>query len=1033
MFGNPQISNTPVDDIYSTQADTYGNSFYNPVNPANMNPGWGIDPSLLTPSYTAQYRPGYSGSNGAVQYERSGFFSSLNQLAPYTNTPIWGNPVMHTQDSVDSVSSRPVDAAMWGAQRIGLPVAAFWGIGKAMGGYNGFGMARGAAAAGKTFGRGLGTGLARGMGLSTIGKGIVSRGMASTLGGVGSIAAGYGIPLLTMQALAEGAERAIFNPYINTRRSAEELRANFNGVTFGDSQGNFITGGGLGGRESSEISSQITSQGIQDMNLGTGEYAEAASMITRAGLMDNVNSKGISKRIKDSMEQVKLIMSVASMPEIRDAIEQLSKFQKMGANVSGGLFSDAAGTMRQMGSLASIAGTNVQKLMNTVGAQGQYLYQANGMTPYLGQLAAATSYSALSAGNRMGLISSAQLARMGGLDGATQASLTGQINASQTLYNKLSNYNTYMGKGQNDSMLGNLSQFGQTMAADPMGVYGGLILNGRQMAGRQLQEKGSLAAENQVWQMMKDQPGMVDRKTGKVTIERATPFLMQQGWTEDQIQAFAAQRISETDKDAYDLSIKAMNKTLKEQQMQYVEQNTLYAGIMGRTARGVMKAGRNLTDKISSSTIKPVAEFVGETHDNVNSLLYNMWYGDTIKSNNISVEDALEGNVSKDKPLLGFDVSKLPDFSKTSRRGGDRNNLFFNKGSSEGNVKPSETRESNTQIREVASRLNTLKDKGDADAIAYFKNPPSSKESVEALNKLISKKQFSKETLEYLRTSSNYQQLVSELNKAPRDKAPDRKPNNIFVRYYETMDLLFGGKPKTTDDLRSTLTKVGGLEKEDVGVNLRVAGLAYDAATKVVDGETLAPHNIEKRLKTDKSLQEISKITKIDDPQKLMAYIEKTSGAAIDNKLVRLSMGAINVDPNLKGDSLVKAASKKVGGGVYDESAIETKNLDQSEKLKSSTLVKEDANMRMDITDRLKSGHIDFSGYQSTMSALDNKASTKQFKDAVDQFEKIVKGEGSIAPKRSWMESIFNSRPNGEPNKLPGFSGQKDMKNSSGN
>lgn len=1213
MFGNPQISDTPVDDLYSSQADLYGNSFYNPVNPANMNPGWGIDPSLLTPSYTAQYRPGYSGSNGATEYNRSGFFSSVNQLAPWTSTPMWGNPSIHNQDSVDSVASRPTDAAMWGVQRIGMPVAALWGAGKLMGGTNAFGMAKGASAAGKAFGRGLGGGIARGMGL---GSGMAAKGMAGVLGGVGSIAAGYGLPLLAMQGIAEGAERAVFNPYINTRRSSEELRTNFNGITFGDSSGNVLTGGGLGSRESTDIASQITSQGIHDMNLSTGEYAEAASLVSRSGLMDNVNSKDISKRVKDSIEQVKLIMSVASMPELRDAIEQLSKFQKMGANVSGGMFSDAAGTMRQMGSLASVAGTNVQKLMNTVGAQGQYLYQANGMTPHLGQLAAANSYSALSAGNRMGLISSAQLARMGGLEGATQASLTGQINASQTLYNKLSNYNTYMGKGTQGSMLGNIAQFGQTMAADPMGVYGGMILNGRQMAGRQLQEKGSLAAEDQVWQVMKDQPGMIDRKTGKVSIERATPFLMQQGWNEDQIQAFAAQRIAETDKGTYDLSIKAMNKTLKEQQMQYVEQNTLYAGVMGRTAYSAMKGGRKLTDRFSQGLAQPIAGLVGDAGDTTQNLWYKAWYGDTIKSRNLTVEDALAGKETSKEGVNGFDLSKIPNLSrnegiedlneytsnllakdkndrtklKTSpaygitvspthpeykefKKSSDQLNGLLDKSdpdaisfikavnpvdkqkalevlktkakldpeaisylsnplnvkkvdaelsiqgngskdtpdtkalktstqkikdlkgkldadtlsllkakdpearskaievlqsknkidkttaeylSTEGNVDKVEKalsksangsfdliakdtsntpREVKYQVREMATKLNSLKDSGDTNAITYFKDP-NSKEGKAALNTLIGQKKFSTETIDYLRNADNFKAATTALSAAPKTDKPTKEhtPDNIFARAYNLASLAMGvkEKPEKVESFRNTLTKVGGLEKEDVGVNLRVAGLSLEAASKVVDGETLAPNNIEKRLSSDKSLQQISKITGITDPQKLMSYIDKTSGAVADNKLVRLSVGAINVDSRLKGDDLVKAASAKVGGGVFDEAAIETKHLDQPEKLKATAATQEDARMRMDLNNKLKAGHIDFSGYQATMNAIDTKASVEKFDKAVDKFVSATGDKGST-PSNSVWNKMFGSSNTNTPSSLPSSGGVKDMNKSSGN
>jgi roadblock/LC7 domain-containing protein len=383
-------------------------------------------------------------------------------------------------------------------------------------------------------------------------------------------------------------------------------------------------------------------------------------MIGRSGLTDNVNSKDIVKRIKDSTEQMKLIMNIANMPEMKDAIEQLSKLQKMGANVTGGVYSDASSTMRQLGGMASVAGTSVQKLMNTVGAQGQYLYQANGMTPHLGQMAAANSYAALSSGNRQGLISSAQMARMGGLDGATQASLTGELNASQTTYNKIANYNTQFGGGNGGSALGNLQKFGQAMSRNPMGASGAMSLYGNIMGGNQMAARGSLALDDQVWDMLKNMPGMVDSKTGKIALEKAVPYLNNMGMSNDQIMAYASKRVSETDMGSYQASVKGIGRNHMEQQKQMVEQNTLYAGVIGRTVHSMMKGGRELTAEAGDVFGGGPASAVGKASDAISGAWNHAWFNDTIKSNGMTVDEALSGQTSSSE-VQGFKINTLFD------------------------------------------------------------------------------------------------------------------------------------------------------------------------------------------------------------------------------------------------------------------------------------------------------------------------------------------------------------------------------------
>jgi hypothetical protein len=63
---------------------------------------------------------------------------------------------------------------------------------------------------------------------------------------------------------------------------------------------------------------------------------------------------------------------------------------------------------------------------------------------------------------RSGLISPEMMARLGGVEGATQLSVTGQVNASQTTYNMMRLYNKYTSGQGGGGVMENVSNFGRS-------------------------------------------------------------------------------------------------------------------------------------------------------------------------------------------------------------------------------------------------------------------------------------------------------------------------------------------------------------------------------------------------------------------------------------------------------------------------------------------------------------------------------------------------------------------------------------------
>jgi hypothetical protein len=991
MFGNPLISNNPVDDIYSSQADTFGNSFGNPMNPANQGSGWGIDPSLLSPSYMAPYRPQYGGANGANNFGHPGFFGGLGKLSPFSDDVNWGNPIMHQQPAINDVSQRPFDAAMWGAQRIAAPIMAFGMANKALKAA-GLGWKTGAR-----FGSGLGGGFAGAFGAnSSMGirgtygavKGAYAangfKGALSAVRGIGvgggfnlaargvmagafGAAAGVALPLAAGLAVMEGAERALFNPYINTMGSARSLRDNFGGITFGDMGGNSVTGKGLGFGESTRMAQSITSAGIHDMSFGTDEYRQGADMISRTGLLDNAKGSQISERIKENMKQVKLIMGIANMPEIKDAIEQLAKLQLSGASTIGGSFSTASATMGNIGRYASMAGTSVQRMMNNAGAQGQYLYQANGMTPYLGQLAAGASYSSFSAAQRMGLISTEQMARMGGLDGATQASLTGQINSSQTLYNKMAMYNSFLGGkggtragyGQNQSAVDVVQGFGSAMAQDPLGVYGAMTLYGRQMAGKQMEQRGSLAVEDQI---MSRAPKWLLDKNGKLSAERAVPFMSQMGMNEDQIQAFMNQRMSETDSEVYAANRRGMDANSSERIRQYISDTGTYGGAVGGAIYGARKMGRSFINGSKRMLVDPMTNMVGGMGDSVQNATDWAWFGASISNPSETIDDLMGTN--KVANTSKFDMSRAGKLSGTHKT--------------------------------VANDINNLVDGGGQGAGL---------------------------ALDYLGDSSvagRRKKLYNLINSGhlksgfKNDYTSDYKDADKFIELDKSLSSVSKSSFKTEIDTSGSglfskeLEGTSGLQVPDKFETLQDIGNAIGLATD----KNLNVGNADELMGKNDALKRFAFRRGIKGGAEALAAAQKVAIRARTTGIDGLATVAdsLNVKNYKNGDAALREAFE-INGGAHKNGMEHAKDISTEEALGMSAEVRQDSLMKKQLFQLNKEGRLDFTSMRQAVTQIDNTKAVRDFQKAVDKFAGAVNkdSKNSTGPELSMSEKFRNS------------------------
>lgn len=1046
------------DNLFGTQANTQQNSFSNPLNAANLNPGWGIDPNLLTPSYEASYRPQYSGPQPYANYGNPSLLRSIG--SSYGMDPDrWGNPIDGDRQSIESMSSKPFDSVAWVGHRVAMPVIgyglAFGALTKpsaALGRGIGQGMARGFTSAfGGNFARadsrmaswatkassyGAAAGedagmLARSASFAgRIGAGGMTGMLAGTLGGAAGLAAGFILPAIAGQAALEGMQRSFINPYINTRAQARDLRDNFKGVTFGDSTGNRVSGQGLGGGESARIATDLTNQGIRDTMFTTGEAKNISDYSARSGLLDDAKSKQIAQRVKDITEQVKLVMALGSDPSIQNAIEELAKLHQAGASVIGGRHSVAATTYSNMSQYASIAGRSVQNVMNTVGAQGQYLYQANGMTPYLGQLAAGNILGSFESARRQGILNTAQVARMGGTEGATQASLTGQLNATQTLYSQMGLMNKWLygGKGGSTSgpgqnMTSTIATIGNRISGDPMGVEGDRILFGRQLGGKEMEENGSLAAEDQAYGFMKTMPFKKNSAGQYSAGQLASVLVHMEGMSEDQATAYIAQRSAETNPDVFHQKSQAMRADGAKYQREYITQHEMYGGNFGRAYRKTLDVGRNITQAIAGIP-EQFAQESGIFGDSIQGSVDKWRYGSTLDGGQVvkNVDEFVgEQNISKDRQSqkvklinvsdTGADMGVGEGFQAIGR---GFHNLWNGDVLTRG------------QSMTALKKINELVKSGDKYAIA-FTGAKNKDERKKALGDLLANRGDAlgdvAGKISGHDRSENFQQFLTD---SFTEKAIDftTTPDGTRGDFQKSLDKVTGGKLDLLDSMKA-VGEIGSLAQMSLDNSLNEGNV----------NDILSKDRYKEVRNSLQGLSDADKIKRITDSQR-MASKEGVSAigglaynANIDLEKLKKDPSSIRNESTRKKFIAAKTDAEKkniLAGEVINsnDGQIKTAGLQSADKISLEEVMgseaknSEIANMNSKNYSALQSGKYDYATFQNTQNALDLDKSVDKFDKVVDKFDKSVQkmngGSSSGPVATNLYDVIFNGKSMGD-------------------
>lgn len=552
--------------------------------PITTYDGFGINPAYTTPAYMSNFRPAYSFEQDpynpyAMEYPYSAAFAE--SVLPLRDTTTFASdPLTHSFALSKQVDDTHWDGLVDGATKWGTPLAAWWAANKvfnrqvrsanplAKGFYGateymrqGFFQAKGhtagmaaaraamatkakqslGARVGASFGKNVFRG-AGGMinmgakGLGFAGSGAIAGGMGALGATLGSAVGGIAVPLLAAQAAATAANRYVADPYISLRRNEDAMLANTANTFVGGGAGAVGGGFGVSATHAAKLAEAFTQSGTDDLAFKREDMGIMADYAMQQGLMNdigNMNVDDMKKRVANMADTVKLIMAVANTDSVKTAIEYMGRLKAAGITDPAA----ARRTMQSIGVSSAMSGVAVEQLMNTVGNQGQLMFQSQGLLPVLGQKAAIGTHAGFANAYKAGIISTENLAMLGGVEGATQNSMQAFLKLTGSQANMMG---LHAGMPMGTNLVETMSKFGNQFAQDPFAMMGDMIVNGKARLSEQLASTGKIDAEVKSVKQMMSQFGnyFLDDKGNIKDPQRSLPIIMKSmGLGEEEIRA----------------------------------------------------------------------------------------------------------------------------------------------------------------------------------------------------------------------------------------------------------------------------------------------------------------------------------------------------------------------------------------------------------------------------------------------------------------------------------------------------------------
>ena len=475
------------------------NSFQTPISTYE---GFSMNPAYMTPSYMAAFRPGFEpGRPGQNPYEvrmsnaqAFSVMTGLSDIAPDADTNA-------EQDAaISTIMNTPGDIAATGFSKYAAPalgfaaahyalnktgimsglmgkVAPFMGraAGSVAGGLAGAGIRTGFTAGSMATGYGMRAGLTANLPRAFSAGGLAS-GFAKAGGAIGALSVPFIAPMATIAAgsmLSDGLLASTVDPYIATRKGTLAMQANTLRQFVGG-QGGSATGSlGVSATRAAQIAASASEIGAEDWALNSEDVNRLTDAGMRSGLFSNIgdlDTDKMAKGIRGMMSTIKAVVAMGAAIDDMGAIDLMSKMKAAGLHN----FRDMSIVSSQLSGAAAISGVSVEQLMTTVGNRSQMNATQRGILPILGQVQAANAYAGIQNAHKAGILSSGQMAALGGVEGMTSSTLDSAFNALDSDMGQMA---MQTGLGINASGLDIMVAAGERYAENPYGYEGLQVLN----------------------------------------------------------------------------------------------------------------------------------------------------------------------------------------------------------------------------------------------------------------------------------------------------------------------------------------------------------------------------------------------------------------------------------------------------------------------------------------------------------------------------------------------------------------------------
>lgn len=558
--------------------------------PTTMFEGFGMNPAYATPAYMSNFRPAYAADQDQDNaYARDFQYSDAIKESVFlkgTDAGFNTDPAQYMASRHKAIWDSHSDAVAQGITYVGAPLAAWYLANKVLGKSATFstgskfvnpvtaawqhskikaaGLAAGAtqstiaaqmagATVRQSMGTMLGTGLGRmaggamggaiGLGARALGfGGFAGAGMLAGGGAVaGAMLGSFALPLIAGTAMSKAANEFISDPYVAVRRGSDAWLANTANTYVGGASQPYYGGFGVSHTASHNLSSSLVRASNKDRAFDRQTYNILADYGMQEGLFNdigNLNTNDVTKRVEKMADSVRAIMAIANTPSVKEAVKYLGKAKSMG--ISDPI--EASRFIARIGTAGALSGSSVDQIMNTVGIQGQYLYQQSGLMPSIGQTTAATMYGGFANAYKKGLLSTETMASLGGLEGMTQNAM--QANMTM-LNNPLFRMAIQSGQGGDIGQKGFLSMLStasQRFSKDPTGYLGLSALNSNI-------DTSMLASEGPIQTLIKSKDTLreqgyahlVNFQGDKANFVQTMGVLKSQGMSESEIRALYEQ------------------------------------------------------------------------------------------------------------------------------------------------------------------------------------------------------------------------------------------------------------------------------------------------------------------------------------------------------------------------------------------------------------------------------------------------------------------------------------------------------------